>query len=187
MNSACDNEERTDYDHEGQVIDSRVNDARGLLSDEEIIETNYAGKSDAKLVVMTLPMMLSNERSERDRHQQDRKRHHDRPGRACRDETRDPNHLAIGLIAIRSVNETRLCGGCFEERLKTLAARRSSSRCRRHGLQVRHGFDLSSLRKHVERRDGIDREFFLQFFQVTSQCGGIAGNVNYRRWRKIEN
>ena len=73
MNSACDNEERTYYDDEGQVIDSRVNDARELVNDEEIIQTNYAGESDAKLVVMTLPMMLSDERSERDRDQQDHK------------------------------------------------------------------------------------------------------------------
>ena len=120
MNSACDNEERTDYDHEGHVIDSRVNDARGLLNDEEIIQTNYAGESDAKLVVMTLPMMLSDERSKCDRDQQDHKWHHHPPVRACRDETQDPNHLAIGLIAVRSVNETRLCGACFEERSKKL-------------------------------------------------------------------
>jgi hypothetical protein len=115
MNSACDNEERTDYDHESHVIDSRVSDPRGLLNNEEIIETNYGGESNAKLVVMTLPMMLSDERCECDRHQQDDKRQHDRPVRARRDETQDPSHLAIGLIAVRSVNETRPCGACFEE------------------------------------------------------------------------
>ena len=114
MNSTGDNEERTDYDHEGQVIDSRVNDPRGLFNDEEIIQTNYAGESDAKLVVVTLPMMLSDERNERDRHQQGHKRHNDPPTRACCDETQDPIHVAIGLIAVRSVNETRLCGGCLE-------------------------------------------------------------------------
>src|SRR6266850_126643 len=111
MNSTSDNEERTDYDHEGQVIDSRVNDPRRLLNDEEIIQTNYAGESDAKLVVVTFPMMLSDERNERDRHQQGHKRHNDPTTRACCDETQDPIHLAIGLIAVRSVNETRLCCG----------------------------------------------------------------------------
>src|SRR5438094_7324890 len=124
MNSACDNEERTDYDNEGDVLNSRVNDARGLLNNEEIIETNCAGESDAKLVVMTLPVMLSDERSECDRHQQDHKRQHYRPVRARRDETQDPNHLAIGLIAVRSVNETRFCGACFEERSKKPGALR---------------------------------------------------------------
>ena len=74
MNSACDNEERTDYHNERDVINSRVNDARGLLNNEKIIETNCTGDRDAKLVVMTLPMTLSDERSERDRHQQDHKR-----------------------------------------------------------------------------------------------------------------
>src|SRR5437867_4358384 len=54
-------------------------------------------------------------------------------------------------------------------------------------LEMRHGFDLGSLRKHVERGNRLDSELFLQFFQVTSQCGGIAGNINQRRWRKIEN
>ena len=163
MNSTGDNKERTDYDHEGQVIDSRVNDPRGLLNDEEIIQTNYAGESDAKLVVVTLPMMLSDERNQRDRHQQGHKRHNDPPTRACCDETQDPIHAAIGLIAVRSVNETRLCGACFEERSKTLAARRSSSRCRRHRLKMCHGFDLSSLRKHVEWCNRIDCEFPVQF------------------------
>src|SRR5438034_7690155 len=100
MNSACDNEERTDDDHEGHIIDSRMNDTRGLLNNQEIIEANYAGESDAKLVVMTLPMTLSDDRSERDRHQQDHKRHHDGPVRACRSGTQDRNHLAIGLIAV---------------------------------------------------------------------------------------
>src|SRR3989442_14488539 len=113
MNSACDNEERTHDDHEGHIIDSRVNDPRGLLNNEEMIQTNYAGESDAKLVVMPLPMVLSDEWSECDRHEQDHKRQSDRPVRACRDETQDPNHLAIGLIVVRSVNETRLCGCCF--------------------------------------------------------------------------
>src|SRR5881397_4217370 len=107
MNSACDNEERTDDDHEGHIIDSRVNDPRGLLSNEEMIQTNYAGESDAKLVVMPLPMMLSDERSECDRHQQDHKRQHDRPVRACRDQIQNPNHLAIGRILSLFVNETR--------------------------------------------------------------------------------
>ena len=107
MNSACDNEERTDDDHEGHVINSRVNDARGLLDNEEIIETNCAADSDAKLVVMTLPMTLSDEWSECDRHQQDHKRQHDRPVRKCRGEAQNRNHLAIGLIVVRSVNETR--------------------------------------------------------------------------------
>src|SRR5213080_5471891 len=100
MNSPCDNEERTDYDNEGDVLNSRVNDARGLLNNEEIIETNYARESNAKLVVMTLPMTLSDERSECDRHQQDHKRHHDRPVRKCRGETQNRNHVAIGLIAV---------------------------------------------------------------------------------------
>ena len=63
MNSACDNEKRTDDDHEGHIIVSRVNDARGLVNNKKMIQTNYAGKSDAKLVVMTLPMTLSDERS----------------------------------------------------------------------------------------------------------------------------
>src|SRR5467141_1980960 len=118
MNSAGDNEERTVDDPEGHIIDSRVNDPRGLINNEEMIQTNYAGESDAKLVVMPLPMMLSDEWSECDRHEQDHKRQHDRPVRACRDETQDPNHLAIGLIAVRSVNETRLCGAYFEERFE---------------------------------------------------------------------
>ena len=106
MNSACDNEERTDDDHEGHIIDSGVNDARGLLNNQEIIETNYAGESDAKLVVMTLPMTLSDERSECDRHQQDHKWHHDRPVRGRRDEAQKQNHPGIGRIVERSVNET---------------------------------------------------------------------------------
>src|SRR6266487_429346 len=110
MNSACDNEERTDRDHESHIIDSGVNDARGPLNNQEIIQTNYAGESNAKLVVMTLPMTLGDERSECDRHQQDHKRHHDRPVRKCRGETQNRNHVAIRLIAVRSVNETRLCG-----------------------------------------------------------------------------
>ena len=76
MNSACDDEERADYNNEGQVIDSRVNDARGLVNNKKMIQTNYTGESDAKLVVMTLPMMLSDERSKCYRHQQDPKRHH---------------------------------------------------------------------------------------------------------------
>ncbi len=120
MNSACDHEERTDYDHESQVIDSRVNDPRGLLNDKEIIQTNYAGESDAKLVVMTLPMMLSDERSERDCNQQNHKWQRHPPVRPCRDETQDQNHLAIGLIAMRSVNETRLCSACFGDRSEKL-------------------------------------------------------------------
>ena len=68
MNSACDNEERTDDDHEGHIIDSRVNDARGLPNNQEIMQANYACESNAKLVVMTLPMTLNDERSECDRH-----------------------------------------------------------------------------------------------------------------------
>ena len=115
MNSACDNEKRTDYHNEGDVINSRVNDARGLPINEEIIETNCTGDSDAKLVVMTLPMTLSDERSECDRHQQDHKRQHDRPVRKCRGEAQNRNHPVIGLIVVRSVNETRLYGACFEE------------------------------------------------------------------------
>ena len=115
MNSACDNEERTDDDHEGHIIDRRVNDARGLVNNKKMIQTNYTGESDAKLVVMTLPMTLSDERSECDRHQQDHKRHHDRPVRKCRGEAQNRNHPVIGLIVVRSVNETRLCSACFEE------------------------------------------------------------------------
>jgi hypothetical protein len=125
MNSACDNEKRTDYDHESRVIDSRVNDARGLFNNEQMIQTNYAGESDAKFVVMPLPMMLSDEWGECDRHEQDHKRQHDRPVRKCRGETQNPNHLAIGLIAVRSVNETRLRGACFVEWLE--GAGRASS------------------------------------------------------------
>src|SRR5205809_2941630 len=118
MNSACDNEERTDYDHESRVIDPRVNDARGLFNNEQMIQTNDTGESDAKFVVMPLPMVLSDEWSECDRHEQDHKRQRDRPVRACRDETQDPNHLAIGLIVVRSVNETRLCAASQSIRLE---------------------------------------------------------------------
>ena len=101
MNSACDNEERTDDDHEGHIIDSRVNDARGLVNNKKMIQTNYTGESDAKLVVMTLPMTLSDERSECDRHQQDHKRHHDQPVRKCRGEAQNRNHPVIGLVVVR--------------------------------------------------------------------------------------
>jgi hypothetical protein len=138
------------------------------------METNYAGESDAKLMVMTLPMVLSDERSECDRHQQDHKWHHDRPVRAPHDETQDPNHLAIALIAVRSVNETQFCGACFEERSKTPAARRSSSGCRQHSSQARSDFDLGGLREHVERRRRVDRKFLLQLSQITRECRRIA-------------
>src|ERR1700757_950932 len=97
MNSACDNEERTDRDHESHIIDSGVNDARGSLNNEEIMQTNYARESNAKLVVMTLPMTLSDERTECDRHQQDHKRHHARPVRKCRGETQNRNHEPLDL------------------------------------------------------------------------------------------
>ena len=93
-----------------------MNDPRGFFNDEEIIQTNYAGESDAKLVgAATLPMMLSDERSKSDCDQQNHEWQRHPPVRPCRDETQDQNHLAIGLIAVRSVNETRLCGACFEE------------------------------------------------------------------------
>src|SRR4029077_17017494 len=62
-----------------------------------MMETNYAGESDAKLMVMTLPMVLSDERSEGDRHQQDHKWHHDRPVRAPHDETQDQIILPLHL------------------------------------------------------------------------------------------
>src|SRR5690348_18041610 len=46
---------------------------------------------------MTLPMTLSDERTECDRHQQDHKRHHDRPVRKCRGETQNRNHEPLDL------------------------------------------------------------------------------------------
>src|SRR5512133_4320690 len=118
MNSARDNEKRTDDDHEGHIIDSRVNDARGLVNNKKMIQTNYTGESDAKLVVMTLPMTLSDERTECDRHQQDHKRHHDRPVRKCRGEAQNRNHPVIGLIVVPSVNKTRLCRACSDDWFK---------------------------------------------------------------------
>jgi hypothetical protein len=51
-------------------------------------------------------------------------------------------------------------------------AHRGRSGCR--GSKMSGDFDLGSLRKHIERRDRIDREFALQFFQVPRQCRGIA-------------
>ena len=164
MNSAGDNEKRTDYDHESRVIDSRVNDARGLLNNEKMIQTNYAGESDAKFVVMPLPMMLSDEWSECDRHEQDYKRQHDRPVRACGDETQDPNHLGIGLIVVRSVNETRLGDACFAERSKTPGARSLGGQW--HSSQACADFDLGGLREHVERCDRLDDELILQLSQI---------------------
>jgi len=172
MNSPCDNEERTDYDNEGDVLNSRVNDARGLLNNEEIIETNCAGESDAKLVVMTLPMTLSDERSECDRHQQDHKRQHDRPVRACRDQIQNPNHLAIGRILSLFVNETRPLR--FENLSKRPGGRRLSPVFRWHQLQMRGDFDLGGLREHVERRDRLDHEFLLQISQIARECRRIA-------------
>src|SRR4029079_14433640 len=54
-------------------------------------------------------------------------------------------------------------------------------------LKMCHCFDLSCLWKHVERGNRIEREFRVQFLQIPRQRGRIAGNVNQRGWREIEN
>jgi hypothetical protein len=56
---------------------------------------------------MTLPMVLRNHGPEGNSEQQDHKRQYDRPVRSRHDHTQSQNHLAIGLLAARSVNESR--------------------------------------------------------------------------------
>ena len=107
MNSAGDDKQRTNHNHEAHVVDQGMEDARSLMNDEQLIRAHHAGQRHAKLVVMALPMTLSDERSECDRRQQDHKRQHDRPVRMRRDKTQKTNHRAIGLVDAWSVNKTR--------------------------------------------------------------------------------
>ena len=118
MNSTGDNEEGTHDDHKRYVIDCGVNDARRLPDSKELIKTNSAGKRDTKFVVMTLPMVVRNQRAEGNSQQEDYERQHDEPVRTRRDETQNRNHLAIGLIATRFVNESRSYSACFENSRK---------------------------------------------------------------------
>ena len=73
-----------------------MEDARSLMNDEQVIGAHHAGQRHAQLVIMALPMMLSDERGECDR-----------PVRMRRDETQRTNHRAIGLVDAWSVNKTR--------------------------------------------------------------------------------
>jgi hypothetical protein len=50
------------------------------MYDEHMIEADYAGKGDAELVVMTLPMALSDQRTEGNGEQQQSEWQHDWPG-----------------------------------------------------------------------------------------------------------
>ena len=93
MNSACDNEERTDHDHEGHVVHSRVQDARCLLQNKEVIKANYAGQDQAKDMVIAVPIMLRDQGADRDGEQQDSERQHDRPVRLRGDNTQVRHHF----------------------------------------------------------------------------------------------
>ena len=93
MNSTRNNKERTDHDHEGHVVDSRVHDARRLLNNKEMIKANHAGQSDAKNVVIAVPVMLRDQGTNRDGEQQDSERQHDQPVRFRDDHTQGRNHF----------------------------------------------------------------------------------------------
>ena len=101
-------EEGTNDDHEGRVIDSGLDNTCGLVENKEIVKAHNGGQHDAKLVVVTLPVMLRDYGTEGDCEQQDCKRQRDQLRRGHHCETRRTNHPAIGLIAVRSVNETRV-------------------------------------------------------------------------------
>ena len=95
MNPARYDKKRTDHDHESCVIGPRMDDSRGLMDDEHMIEADHAGKGDAELVVMTLPMALSDQRTEGDREQQQSKWQHDGPVWLCGEEA--GKHFPIAL------------------------------------------------------------------------------------------
>jgi hypothetical protein len=65
------------------------------MDDEHMIETDHAGKGDAELVVMALPMALSDQRTEGDREQQQSKWQHDGPVWLCGEEA--GKHFPIAL------------------------------------------------------------------------------------------
>src|SRR5262249_32276591 len=104
---AGDNKAGTNNSHEGRVVDSSVDDAGRLMDYEQMIKADNAGQHNAKLVVVTLPVMLRNQWTETDREQQDSERQHDWPVRGHCGNPHKPNHSAIGLIASIFVNETR--------------------------------------------------------------------------------
>ena len=110
VNSAGDNEERADDNHECRVIDSCVEDPC-QLTNKEVIETNRAGENNANLMIVPFPVMSGDQRAECDCEQQDYKRQHDEPVRRRGHDTEKTNHPAIGLTVTRSVNETRVLPG----------------------------------------------------------------------------
>src|SRR5215813_1448210 len=57
VNSTRDNEERPDDNHECSVIDPCVEHPR-RPANQEVIKTDKAGEANAKLMVVTLPVML---------------------------------------------------------------------------------------------------------------------------------
>lgn len=52
---------------------------------------------------------------------------------------------------------------------------------------MRDGFDLGRLGEHVEWSDRDDGEGLLQFGEIPREGGGIAGDVDHRVRRRIEN
>ena len=107
MNPARHKEERTDHDHEGHVVDSGTQDARRLIDDEQMIKANHAGQDEAKLVVMTVPMVLRDQGTERDGEQQDSEGQHDQPIRFRDSRTQGPNHFQLDLSARKQSIEDR--------------------------------------------------------------------------------
>src|SRR5205823_5044865 len=99
MNPARHDEERTNHADESGVIDSSAGDARRLPNDEQMIKTNDACQRDAKLVVMTLPMVLRDQGTERDREQQDSEWQHDQPVRHRDAHTKGQEHFSLELAA----------------------------------------------------------------------------------------
>ena len=99
MNPARDDEERTNHDDESRVIDSSAGDARRLPNDEQMIKANDAGQRDAKLMVMTLPMLLRDQGTERDREQQNSEWQHDQPVRRRDAHTQGQEHFSLELAA----------------------------------------------------------------------------------------
>ena len=105
MNSPRYQKEGTDHDHERYVVDSGVQDARPLPHDDEMVKGTPFSQDKTKLVVMTLPMVLRDQRAERDRQQQDSERQHDEPARFHCGDTQRRKHVSLSHAgAVRQRN-----------------------------------------------------------------------------------